>query len=353
MASCTLHRWARGCLARAVFRKLLRGHHPHTLVIRLRDASDINIGDIETSDATVRVTNLEPVQLNDPPTAREPFDCPEGGLKLRVASQYKSQIIHNTLTPHWNEDALLTGVKSESVITLSLYDADIHILTKDDFLGQNSLLVHDIEELYSGKSVTFENTKIGDFKYPVFDSSGKPLTMTGEGQLKGKGHITFSVRLLSLSHSMSGWLQKASTTFITHSVKYHSRWVVLHDYAIHFFENPYHMNICKGSLLCKDVISVTFEDDEYFTLHCADEKKSWKFAFSVDSESVVNKMWLRKIIRSCPNVRDPASMAILGLPETLWKRRSVDDISHGIPPTLDLARNGYINSSFVNDKKCL
>ena len=112
------------------------------------------------------------------------------------------------------------------------------------------------------------------------------------------------------------------------------------------------MNTCKGSLLCKDVISITFESDEYFTLHCADEKKSWKFAFSTDSsDPVYNRMWLRKIIRSCPNVRDPASMAILGLPQPLWQQRSVDDISHGIPPTLDVARNGYVNTAFLDGKK--
>jgi hypothetical protein len=299
---------------------------------------------VENSDAGVYAANLERVQRHDKKytTNRKPFKCPvDRRMKLRVASQYKSEIIPNTLNPHWNEDALLTGVQSESIIVLSLYDADL-------LLGQNSLHVDDIEDLYSGHSVTFEDTNIGDFLYPVFESSGKPITMTGEGKMKGKGQLTFGVRLLSLSHSMSGWLHKAST----HSARLKSRWVVLHDYAIHFYDNPYHMNTCKGTLLCRDVISLTFEKDEFFTLHCADESKSWKFCFeSAVPNPVYNNMWLRKIIRSCPNIKDPASMALLGLPEAMWQRRSVDDISHGIPPTLDIARNGYVNVSSLNKKE--
>ena len=342
-----INRFVRGSLARGRFRLALRSHHPHTLVIRLRNAWDINIGDINTSDPYVRVTNLERVHAHATATARDPFPCPvDMDVKLRVASQYKSHVIQSTLAPEWDEDALLPGVQVDSTLVLSMYDSDL--VDKDDLLGQNSLTVHDIEGLYSGKSVSFENTAIGDYLYPVYDSSGKALALSADGQMKGKGHLSFGVRLSSLAFSMSGWLQKDMSLFLHKS--FYNRWVVLHDFAIHYYENPYHMNVCKGTLLCKDVIALSVKDNE-FTLHCAKEKDSWHFAFEAShNEPVYKQMWLRKLIRSCPNVRDPASMALIGLPPALWDQRSVDHITHGTAPTLNIARSGNYDTAFARGK---
>lgn len=342
-AVCCINRFMRGSLARGHFRILVRSHHPHTLVVRLHEASNVNIGDIDSSDPYVRVANLELMHPHAHATSREPFRCPiDMDRKLRVASQYKSRIVQSTLHPVWEEDAILPAVQLDSTLVLSVFDSDL--VGKDDLLGQNSLGAGDMDArlLYGGRTISYDKTDIGDFVYPVHDATGKALVSSGDGQMKGKGKLCFSVRLSSLAYSMCGWIQKDMKTFLHKG--YFNRWVVLHDFAITFYENPFRMNDPLGTLLCKDVVALSVKGNS-FTLHCASEKNSWHMCFEEPAVNPsYNQMWLRKLIRSCPNIRDPPSMALLGLPPSLWDR-SVDHITHGIAPPLRVAQSGYVHST--------
>lgn len=129
--------------ARRIYNQLL-SQSKHVLIIDLKRAEDVLIGDVSSSDPYVYV------HLDQPPLQSPASDSrarlassapPDGGFTL---SQYRSKVIYNTLNPVWNEECLVVvNSKPEAIAALqklvfTVMDKDN--FTSDDFLGQVQLL---------------------------------------------------------------------------------------------------------------------------------------------------------------------------------------------------------------------
>ena len=91
---------------------------PQIVIVTLKNAMDINIGDVTTSDPFVYVATVQP------------------GAAPKTLSLYKSEYISKTLSPVWNEQAIACYVTMQNLLVLTIADHDM--MSAPDFLGQVS-----------------------------------------------------------------------------------------------------------------------------------------------------------------------------------------------------------------------
>jgi len=217
----------------------------------------------------------------------------------------KSRTIPNTLAPVWNDDFPVTSTVWNGTLVLTLFDSDM--LSKDDFLGQTVVDLRRCQELYSGKVVEFSDTAIESLSVHITDGAGKPLIAPGSQTMEGKGKISFSLRLPSLAYSMCGWLWKASTGLMSKG-SWKKRWVILAEFKLSYYEGPFNLHEVKDTISCTDITSIveedTKKDGKAIRISYGRGKDYWLLRWDTDAPEYVHKMWLRKLLRSCPNVRD-------------------------------------------------
>lgn len=121
-----LQKYVRGKLARRRVAMMLRLLHPHTLIMTLKNAENVNIADSHDSDPYVVVTSHQTIHSH----------TEEEGSHVTIQQQSftKSSTIPCTTNPVWNERIIVTNAKWNSDIVLTLFDHNV--LRSDVFLGQ-------------------------------------------------------------------------------------------------------------------------------------------------------------------------------------------------------------------------
>jgi hypothetical protein len=117
---------ARGMVARRRVAKMLRQLHPHNLIVTLKNAERVNIADAHDSDPYVVVTGHQ--------TTHSSSESDGLHVSMEQQSYGKSSAEPNTINPVWNEKIVVTNLKWNSDLILTVFD---HNLTRSDvFLGQ-------------------------------------------------------------------------------------------------------------------------------------------------------------------------------------------------------------------------
>jgi hypothetical protein len=114
--------------------------------------------------------------------------------------------------------------------------------------------------------------------------------------------------------SMAGWMYKASDSLM-HKGAMKKRWVVLADYRLSYFEGPTALHENKGDINCADVVSIAVEtskkDGEVWRINFGKGgKEHWVLKVDETAPPHIKAMWMRKLVRSCPQVEDRELAAI-------------------------------------------
>jgi hypothetical protein len=162
----------------------------------------------------------------------------------------------------------------------------------------------DLSALYEGETMQFQDIPIGSFEIPVTDGAGKLMVGPASEVPTGKGFITFSLRLPSMPYTMCGWAYKMSGSLFSSSFK--RRWVMLVDYELSYYEDQFTLKDCKGKLSCAEIQSITPDDVKGVKcLKLTAGKEIWQIYWDPQEPVEIQRMWNRKLIRSCPRIADP------------------------------------------------
>lgn len=128
---------------------------------------------------------------------------------------------------------------------------------------------------------------------------------------------------------MCGWMWKLSTG-LTHASKWVKRWVVLLDFKLTYYEGPMDMAKERGHILCDDILRINYDGDYIEVFYGDGEKDFWALRTVEDEPLQIQKMWLRKLLRSFPNSthREDERLA----PVATVHRTGTIRASHRAPP---------------------
>lgn len=117
--------------AKLKLRQLIQ-HQRNILIVTLKQAVDINIGDVSSSDPYVLLHAEYGKSWRNPKYATPSLKNPDASLSV-----HKSHVINNTLHPIWNEELVALNTTGADKLVLTLMDKDT--ISSDDFLGEVSL----------------------------------------------------------------------------------------------------------------------------------------------------------------------------------------------------------------------
>lgn len=114
--------------------------------------------------------------------------------------------------------------------------------------------------------------------------------------------------------SMCGWMYKASAAMMSKGAL-KKRWVVLSDYRLSYYDSPTALHEHKGDINCAEVVSIVVEtnkkDGEVWRINYGKGgKENWVVKVDDEAPRYIKNMWMRKLIRSCPQVEDKELAAI-------------------------------------------
>jgi hypothetical protein len=191
--------------------------------------------------------------------------------------------------------------------------------TKDTFLGQVSIDVRQFPQLYTGELVEIDNLPLTSYTFPIIDPETRE-DLALRNCPPGKGTISFGLRLPLLARSMCGWVWRASTYSLTKG-QFKRRWMILIDYTLSFYRDPFSLNECKGSISCADVLDIVDEEDEegavvevYYGQQKATSgsgsgssqqqaENCWILRWDRLSPPFTRVMWRQKLLKSCKHIR--------------------------------------------------
>jgi hypothetical protein len=110
--------------------------------------------------------------------------------------------------------------------------------------------------------------------------------------------ISVCVRMIHECISMSGWVQRASTTFL-HGGEFKRRWMILVNQKLLCFEDPYTLNVSKGVIDIDQIyhISLNKKDNSLVIQLGHDGKSCWTIRWDESESQVLQDMWHRKFKR--------------------------------------------------------
>merc|ERR1712098_306578 len=108
--------------------------------------------DVQMKMTVLRGRNLE----------KQKFGKPDPYVILSYGDQVeKSKIVKGNLNPEWSLEKIFTVTKNTpKEILIEVYDKDK--VTKDDFMGRNSILISDIPKLSQGSWIPLQDCKNGE-----------------------------------------------------------------------------------------------------------------------------------------------------------------------------------------------
>jgi hypothetical protein len=138
--------WAQGKIlsqlkklrARIVYRKLVM-KQKQIFIVSLRSATDINIGDVNSSDPYVLLHVEQPsqsqkVSISPVSPKSSPLKDSHTPASASTVSLFRSKVIYSTLNPNWDEQIFAVNADGYDSLVFTLMDKDN--FTSDDFLGQ-------------------------------------------------------------------------------------------------------------------------------------------------------------------------------------------------------------------------
>jgi len=304
-----VQRCVRGFISRRRVLHMIRCMHPHNYILTLKHARDLPEGESIVQDpyvvvAAYRVASRSSVGLKAsdlPPgltgskTRRGSHTETRSDGKLTLLSYYTTRAPVGSTSPVWDERTFITGAPWNAKLVLTYFDANK--LGRDTCIGQNVIDLKDLRPLYNGKTMDFTDFPVKSYTVPVRDPQDNLLVPAGVRPRKGKGTVSFSLRLPPVTESMSGWILRASTSFMTPG-QFKRRWMILVDRTLHCFEDPFTLNVPKGIMRLECVTVV--EKQVNGTIIVSTENDRWVLRWDTSENKKVTDMWERKFWRALP-----------------------------------------------------
>jgi len=288
---------------------VMRHYHPHSLLLSLLCAGNINAASGSVSNAYVVVSafgeSARSARALNPhmKLVRSATKGPHDRMNMMLC-YYKSKVMLGTVNPEWREDALVSSATWNSKLVVTVLHRSS--FGKDVFLGQTVLDLLRYPNLYTGEVVELPSVQLQSFKYPVLDPVSKNEVPLRSNPPPGKGTISMSLRLPLLARSMCGWVYRASTFHLTKG-QFKRRWMVLIDFKLSFYQDPFSLENLKGTLNCADVTAVEDEnaDDGSPTLvmYYGAGDDFWTLKWDHTEPPYIRRMWREKILKSCSHLR--------------------------------------------------
>lgn len=345
-ACSTIQRWFRAAMGKKKLIIMLNSFHPHTLVASLRSVCVPNAVKDLKSDRYV-VACMFSVESRGRSLTQSRQDIATGfkGAKkkrlsytildpenkkdnMTMMSFYRSikatPFAANANKCDWNStkgsnECLMTNGGPTSKLVFSVFE-------KSTFLGQAVVDIRDYaSRLYAGETVELKELPLHT-KFPIqvhdVEQGRGIITVAPEQGDHNVGHLTMSLKMPTLTRSMSGWVQRASNAFM-HSGELKRRWMVLMNQKLLCFEDPYTLHVSKGELDLRKMYSVAVNKaDGSLEIRFGQEgKNAWTIQWDEDEAEHIQEMWHRKFVRCVPRG--------IKIPESLRKLKSKKKLKAG------------------------
>jgi len=193
---------------------------------------------------------------------------------------------------------LMTNATPTSMLVFSVFE-------KQTFLGQAAVDFQDYSRrLYAGETVELKDLPLHTKDAILLHDKQQEKALINVPSQFGNyntGLLTVRLSMPPLTRSMSGWVQRASSTFL-HGGEFKRRWMILLNQKMLCFEDPYTLNDGKGEVFMNQITSVKYEKATG-SIHIqfgAGGKNTWTIKWDQDEAHHLPSMWHRKFKRCLP-----------------------------------------------------
>ena len=183
---------------------------------------------------------------------------------MKCYSGATSHVAEPNYNPVFNE-RLIVGLEGSTLIVLNVFSKSANALAEDIFLGQITIDLTQIPQLYRGETIQFEKLQLGHAAHAVVGCSGKELSVV---DVEGSGSLTFDLTIPLDSRSTCGEFYDIKTSSLGYFISAERIFVILHEGKLRQYNNK-----CQGKLerFCDDV-TVSVKDVEEAELKMATTK---------------------------------------------------------------------------------
>ena len=193
---------------------------------------------------------------------------------MKCYSGATSSVAEATYNPVFDV-RLIVGAEGSSLLVLSVFSKSNNALAEDIFLGQVTIDLSQLPQLYKGETIEFEQIKWGHAAHTVIGGSDKELSVV---DVEGSGTVTFSLTVPIDTESTCGEFYDIKTNELGYFLSVERIFVILHGRRLLQYNNRCQERLEKS---CDDV-TVDVKDVEQAEMEMTTTKipmKGLKFTF--------------------------------------------------------------------------